>query len=811
MSDFYSDNSYQFFFEVDAIDFLIPEPAKWDAITIKIKRDIKNHGFGTEFIDPNTSLEFDCSDRDGTLNSAGDIISNVYDGTGKSIIPLLGQAKGNDGVIIFKVGDIDKVTLVFTELFRGKLDLNTLDTAIDVAKVQIERISFEDLLRTRFETLVDVTETTNIDGNVITPLVPVNMELHSKFVIKEYRAEDAVQTSDNTADPVRFFIQPKTGGPGNSETNFNFIDFQLAEFNNVITNEINETFTLPSAQFKWGLDEVPIGVLFPSPLIDIKEPGAYTIEVNMLINSTINAILDGSFGTNGGLTCGHNGGRWNEVTEQLKIVITDSSGIQKEDITINEVLFSEIELTNCPTAANGVNFTFGLRSFSSGVLNFDLNFGDRIYIFFRYFVQAEFDRRNVTPYALEYEFFFTGSGTTTSFIEVKANTEFAPTDCNTFLHYETLDKTIEAVTGQSDALRSTLIGRTDSTPNSYGSDGCRSLIAFTNGYQIRQFPILDRPVFFSIADLIDNLKTIDSVGFGYELESGIDKFRLESRDFFFQDVEIVLIDNVSSDITVKTAKDFIYNEIEIAYTKWADEEINNLDEFATKHNYSTGIKSVKKKLSLISPYIASAYLIEFARRLQFADLPTKDNENDEENFLISVRRFASSFIPEKDEMLESSSNVFSPETGYNFRYSLKRSLIRYIEFIKGFLFYKDQSTHVIKFLFGEANYQMITDFINSEAPCEFIENIGESDDLSLSLFSGVPYYTPEWIDFSCRLTKNQLLQIKSAISGNDPNLKDYGFISYIDRDGITKKGWLYNLDYSPDNGEAKFKLLNNPN
>ena len=156
-----------------------------------------------------------------------------------------------------------------------------------------------------------------------------------------------------------------------------------------------------------------------------------------------------------------------------------------------------------------------------------------------------------------------------------------------------------------------------------------------------------------------------------------------------------LSDNVGADYEERTAKEFNYNTIELGFNKWADEQVNNLDEFATKHQYSTGLKSVKKKFSAISPYIASAYLIEFIRREQYADLPTKDNENDEENFFISMRRFMGSFVPEKDEMLDSSSNVFSPETSYNLRYSVKRSLIRYIEFLRGFLRYKDHPFRAI--------------------------------------------------------------------------------------------------------------------
>ena len=158
---------------------------------------------------------------------------------------------------------------------------------------------------------------------------------------------------------------------------------------------------------------------------------------------------------------------------------------------------------------------------------------------------------------------------------------------------------IRAITGKNTRLRSSILGRTDSTVP-YPSDGCASLNVITNGFQIRKFDESNRPIISSLAEYIDSLKAIYNVGLALEKQSGTEIVRIEGIEYFYNPQEMLYLDQIF-EYNQKTAKELIYNEIEIGYETFIDEGINLLDEFNTRHKYSTDIKKNKNKAEIISP------------------------------------------------------------------------------------------------------------------------------------------------------------------------------------------------------------------
>lgn len=740
----------KFYLEVGAVKYEIIEPIKFDQIEFILKRDIDKHGFNTEIINPNLSLEFDCNTDNASQYSAADIIKDVYNSTGNnSPLPIGEKSKGNDGVIIFIFGEVDKTTQIFTEVFKGKINLNSLKETIYTVSATIERVSFEDLLRTRVQTKIDITTSETIDGATITPLTPEVIELHSKVIQKEFKA----YIPEQGGSPASL----STGTINDIDLNGIVSDYLQFGFFEIEFNEIN-IFDLP---FSFTGDILPVDIY------KVVEAGEHTFNWRFKGNLT-SECANGSTET---LNLDHR--IILSITGQpTQIIYQDSFSDLQTDID----LISNFDTTGSYTAT--------------------LSEDDEIRIY------VLFDANTPSPSSFNASFEATFEDLT--FFQILAKTQTTPTQANTFLIYEALDKLIEVTTGQSDKLRSTLIGRTDSSPRTYLSDGCASLLSLVNGYQIRNFPILERPPFLSIDNIIDFLNTCFNIGCGYEIDGGNDVLRIEKREYFFNNVELLDVGEVAK-LQKQTAKELLYNEIEIGYKKWADEQFNNLDEFNTIHEYSTGIKSIKRKLSLISPILASGYLIEFLRREQYADTKTKDHENDKENFIIQLFR-GIGFETEKNEPIEAITGVIDPPTLYNIRLSPKRNLIRWINFFKSILTYKDQTTHFIKFLFGEGNYLMNSNFLDTES-CEFIQAISESENLLLNLFNN-EYFTPEWVTFEKPLSFEDLLTIKNALSGQDLSGKNYGFISYTDENGNKKSGWIYEIKYKGVDTNVKFKLLN---
>lgn len=101
--------------------------------------------------------------------------------------------------------------------------------------------------------------------------------------------------------------------------------------------------------------------------------------------------------------------------------------------------------------------------------------------------------------------------------------------------------------------------------------------------------------------------------------------RLEQKDYFYNDTLLFEIPaaNIQKDSYEETPDlDITYNQLEIGYEKYPEDELNTLDEFNTKQEYATPIKSYRNKFEKLSKFIASGYAIEFQRRKTF------ENESD---------------------------------------------------------------------------------------------------------------------------------------------------------------------------------------
>jgi hypothetical protein len=372
-------------------------------------------------------------------------------------------------------------------------------------------------------------------------------------------------------------------------------------------------------------------------------------------------------------------------------------------------------------------------------------------------------------------------------LSIDAETTFPSTTVPLFLKHEALARITESITDEPDSFRSAYYGRTDSEPTAYPEDGGGSLRGLASGKIIRGFPLAGNSTHINLKDAIESCLAIDGVGIGIETTGNKQRVRMEQLNYFYSPVRVAQFPYVK-DIEKSVADDFIYNELEAGYDKWANEELNNLDEFNTKREFTLPITQIKKRLILKAPWSASGYTIEFLRRDPYKEGTNKDNDRDNDNFVIQLRRESGELVTDKDEDFAELNNLISPETVYNAKLSVMRNIKRNGPYIRSGLYHQDDK--FVKLAFGEGN-TAFTSRLTSETEVLDETTIAVED-------LGQALWLPEIYKFKHKPTRTEL----EAITANP-----YGIIEFSATNKNWKKGWL--LEQQPDakSGLISYLLL----
>lgn len=199
-----------------------------------------------------------------------------------------------------------------------------------------------------------------------------------------------------------------------------------------------------------------------------------------------------------------------------------------------------------------------------------------------------------------------------------------------YLINETASRVIESITNNQLKLYSGWLGRKDSQPYSFSSNGCGSMKALALGLDLRKAKMSDGSdpkLFLSMQDIFDSLAAIDNIGLGSE---GADKIRIENWKWFYQPTVIAWHRKITK-LEKTTKPDEIWSIFKAGYDKWEAEDYNGLDEFLTKRQYRTAIEQVQNTLEKVCKWIASGYAFEVTRRKQN---DTKDWRFDNDVFIL---------------------------------------------------------------------------------------------------------------------------------------------------------------------------------
>lgn len=386
-----------------------------------------------------------------------------------------------------------------------------------------------------------------------------------------------------------------------------------------------------------------------------------------------------------------------------------------------------------------------------------------------------------------------------TFFKISTSKICPTTTAQYYMIHESLSRVTESITNGCLRVKSDYYGRTDSQPYSASEDGCGSLRFVTSGLKIRK---AEKPAFFvSLKDLFEGLRGIDNIGIGIEQNPYIpdyDWLRIESVEYFYQDVEVLRLPYVP-EAEIAVQEQLHYSLIKSGYQKWEVERVNGLDEPNSNREYRTSLTSVNNTLDITSKLVAGSYAIETTRQQSFADTGAADTTYDNETFIICVDRQAYSFIVERDN-IDGGANIFSPQTLYNWRIRPYSNLMRWFKSIANSYPDINSSTHRLYFGSGTGNFTAEGQL--ASAFCK-LENAVKAENRDLSKFDFVneseatPLWRPDYANLRYPLSIADYKTLKA---------NPYGYISFQCGTGEWKKGYVQDVRYRLNRGDADFVL-----
>lgn len=139
------------------------------------------------------------------------------------------------------------------------------------------------------------------------------------------------------------------------------------------------------------------------------------------------------------------------------------------------------------------------------------------------------------------------------------------------------------------------------------------------------------------------------------------------RDKLFTSTVVKDLGTEINDYEFSVNDSLIYSSVKVGYDKEDYDSVNGRDEFRFTNEFSTGLNLRDNTLSLISPYRADAYGIEFL--VQKRGKNTTDNDSDNDVFFVSCDQDGVNLKLYRAYTPSQLSGLLSPETMFNFQYS----------------------------------------------------------------------------------------------------------------------------------------------
>lgn len=155
--------------------------------------------------------------------------------------------------------------------------------------------------------------------------------------------------------------------------------------------------------------------------------------------------------------------------------------------------------------------------------------------------------------------------------------------------------------------------------------------------------------------------------FGYVPVINENTVTFRHRDKLFSSTIVKDLGTEINDYELSVNDSLIYSSVKVGYEKQDYDSINGRDEFRFTNEFNTGLKLLDNTLSLISPYRADAYGIEFLVQKRGED--TTDSDSDNDVFFVSCDQDGVNLKLYRPYSTAQLSGLLSPETMFNIQYS----------------------------------------------------------------------------------------------------------------------------------------------
>lgn len=716
---------------------VISEPDGWKDAKLKLERHPDYHSLVEYF-----EGDFIFYGSNGVVDGGINFIKNVENQYGP-------DAKINISI------DLSWDEVDYENIFTGLLDLYGLQEVKDnKLSCPVKRDDFWSNFIARKETPVNLTGTTDLDGNTRSVLDVIDINLPSQKIQKRY----------NSGLVDSFVVV---------EADWSTSDYIQLGVNERILDEIEESFTIPSAQNP----EIPVWQFA------MEDAGDYTFDLRIeasniyytcsgapsyvavrnvdVCHAKLNFLLQKNDETALFFVKTNNPA---SVDKSTVYTFTETLSLNKGD-TIR--IYGDIIATI--TEGDTANIVFYSKTNEFTVKTVVYIAGTCTPAF----IQDEFINYGTSPQGagLEYPTYF----------KITANTIYPSNETQGYLLHDAANAITDKIIGRDNTFYSEYIGSTLTNGRSYASDGCGWPLAIVQGLQLRGYSITDKQIFMSFDKWWRGVNPVLNLGLGYDTISGQPVIRCEKKsDFYIKTSTSVNFDNVR-EITREYDNGTIIKKIDIGYNKWQSEDISGIDDPQTKRTFATILKG-GSDLTLHSDFIAASLAIETTRRQTIEK--SKDYKYDNDIFIIHLSTDDVSpdrYRPALDEYFDSVTGLLNYETRYNLLLTPTRNLFRWLNYIYGGL--TKYPTSSLKFVSGEGNYSMSSDFACSLSPDDgclavFCDLFSEGGDLPLSAYGPAVGYLhlPDlfnieidlsWEDYSIiRSNRNKAIGISQTSSGH---------------------------------------------
>lgn len=376
---------------------------------------------------------------------------------------------------------------------------------------------------------------------------------------------------------------------------------------------------------------------------------------------------------------------------------------------------------------------------------------------------------------------------TDGFVQIfKITTGVMQNTTNMPLLHEAGARLLEIITGVSDPLNCSLIGRTDSEPRTYDSDGDYATLGIATGNMLRGYTFGHKPLITSFADYFKSIDALMNLGCWYNGS----EFIIDSKDTFYRDEEIIDLGDVQ-DLEISVATEKYFNTINCGYRdELSYNEVSGNQNFNVPMSFGNPSK-VDNDLDISSPYHGDDYGIELSRKTNYKDDFSVDTDYDDQIFFVWGERDGAFYTTVQGDDLNEVEGVYSPETRLNLYITPKRNLRNHRNQLSIPLWKSEAKTFYL-----EKQFEL--DLLTKIGTEDIIE---EKEDFT---YSGLqePLYYPELYNFTSKLTFAHILQLQS-----DP----HGYVTFT-YDGETYTGFILEVSSEPFNRKGNWTLIRrNPN